>query len=256
MDRPPGIAQVNQRYPRRGVYLLPNLFTTASLFGGFYSIVASIHGHYRVAAIVIFIAMILDGLDGRVARMTGTQSAFGAEYDSLADVIAFGISPSLLVLLWGLQSFGKFGWLGAFVFTACGALRLARFNSQAHSSSKRYFQGLPIPTAATVLASLVWVAVGEGYPWLTQIAQYLALALVYFLGLLMVSNIRYRSFKDIDLHGRMPFALAIAVVLVLAAIAVHPPLVLFLLSLIYVLIGVLSTLWQLSQRRRQRRDPH
>ncbi|MEL5848920.1 MAG: CDP-diacylglycerol--serine O-phosphatidyltransferase [Candidatus Igneacidithiobacillus chanchocoensis] len=242
-----------QRYPRRGVYLLPNLFTTASLFAGFYSIVAGIHGHFRVAAVVIFIAMILDGLDGRVARMTGTQSAFGAEYDSLADVIAFGIAPSLLVFLWGLQNFGKFGWLGAFVFTACGALRLARFNSQAHNTSKRYFQGLPIPTAATVLASLVWFSQTEKFAWVGEIAPYLALGFVYLLGLLMVSNIRYRSFKDIDLHGRMPFALAISLVLIVAAVAVHPPLVLFSISVAYVLIGLLSTLWQLSQRRRRRR---
>jgi len=240
---------VNRKYPRRGVYLLPNLFTTGTLFAGFYAIVASIHGHYPLAAMVIFIAMILDGLDGRIARMTGTQSAFGAEYDSLADLVAFGLAPSILALFWGLQGFGKFGWLGAFVFTACGALRLARFNSQAQNLSKRYFQGLPIPTAATVLASLVWVAVSERIPALTQVAQGVALVLVYGLGLLMVSNIRYRSFKDIDLHGRMPFALAIALVLVVAAIAVHPPLILLLLSLGYVVYGVIYTLWRLSRGR-------
>ncbi|MBU2760817.1 CDP-diacylglycerol--serine O-phosphatidyltransferase [Acidithiobacillus sulfurivorans] len=245
---------MNPRYPRRGVYVLPNLFTTASLFAGFYSIVASIHGHYRTAAIVIFIAMILDGLDGRVARMTHTESAFGAEYDSLADVIAFGLAPAILVLLWGLQDFGKFGWLGAFVYTACGALRLARFNTQVHSASKRYFQGLPIPTAAAVLASLVWVAVGEGYPWLTQISEYVALGLVYVLGLLMVSNVRFRSFKDFDLHGRVPFALAIIVVLVVALIAVHPPLVLFFAGIIYVAVGLVLTLWQIRSRRMKRRS--
>ncbi|MBU2761997.1 CDP-diacylglycerol--serine O-phosphatidyltransferase [Acidithiobacillus caldus] len=240
-------------YPRRGVYLLPNLFTTASLFAAFYAIVASVHGHFRVAAIAIFIAMILDGLDGRVARMTGTQSAFGAEYDSLADVIAFGVAPALLVLLWGLQDYGKFGWLGAFVYTACGALRLARFNSQVHSASKRYFQGLPIPTAAAVLTSLVWVAVGERHPWLTRVAEVLALVLVYLLALLMVSNIRYRSFKDFDLHGRVPFALAIGFVLILALIAIHPPLVLFGAALLFTLSGPLLTLWQMRQHRLLRR---
>ena len=243
---------MNPRYPRRGVYVLPNLFTTASLFAGFYSIIASINGHYRVAAMVIFIAMMLDGLDGRVARMTHTESAFGAEYDSLADVIAFGIAPAILVFLWGLRDFGNFGWLGAFVYTACGALRLARFNTQIHSASKRYFQGLPIPTAAAVLASLVWVAVGEGYPWLTQISEYLALGLVYALGLLMVSNVRFRSFKDFDLHGRVPFALAILVVLAVALVAVHPPLVLFVAVISYVAIGLLQTLWQIRSRRIQR----
>ena len=244
---------MTQRYTRRGVYLLPNLFTTGSLFAGFYAIISAIHGNYRIASIVIFIAMLLDGLDGRIARMTGTQSAFGAEYDSLADVIAFGMAPAILTFLWGLQRFGKFGWLGAFIFTACGALRLARFNSQAHSESKRYFQGLPIPTAAVVLVSLVWVTTGEGYPWLNRIAQGLALVLVYLLGLLMVSNIRYRSFKDLDLHGRMPFALAIILVLVVAAISIHPPLMLLIAGIAYTLAGPLVTLWQLHQRRTKRR---
>ncbi|MHB0887559.1 CDP-diacylglycerol--serine O-phosphatidyltransferase [Acidithiobacillus sp.] len=244
---------MNPRYPRRGVYILPNLFTTASLFAGFFSVLQSIGGHYRLAAVVIFIAMILDGLDGRVARMTGTESAFGAEYDSLADVIAFGLAPALLVFLWGLRDFGNLGWLGAFVFTACGALRLARFNAQVQHQSKRYFQGLPIPTAAAVLAGLVWVAVGEGYPWLTQGAEYIALFLVYALGLMMVSNVRYRSFKDFDLHGRVPFALAIMVVLALALVALHPPLVLFATTLVYALLGPLLTIWQLQRRRQQRR---
>jgi len=244
---------VKAQYPRRGVYILPNLFTTASLFAGFFSMLQSIGGHYRLAALVIFIAMILDGLDGRVARMTGTESAFGAEYDSLADVIAFGLAPALLVFLWGLRDFGNLGWLGAFVFTACGALRLARFNAQVQNQSKRYFQGLPIPMAAAVLAGLVWVAVGEGYPWLTQVAEYIALFLVYVLGLMMVSNIRYRSFKDFDLHGRVPFALAIVVVLALALVALHPPLVLFATTLLYALLGPVLTVWQLQRRRQQRR---
>ncbi|MEK8088830.1 CDP-diacylglycerol--serine O-phosphatidyltransferase [Thermithiobacillus plumbiphilus] len=240
--------------PRRGVYVLPNLFTTASLFAGFYAIIKAIGGDFQLAASVIFIAMVLDGLDGRIARLTNTQSDFGAEYDSLADVIAFGLAPSVVLYLWGLSGYGKIGWLGAFVFTACGALRLARFNTQVHVASKSHFQGLPIPAAAATLAGLVWVAESpEVSGFIDDFAQPIALALVYLLGLFMVSNFRYKSFKDVDLRGRVPFVLAVIGVLIVALIAVHPPLVLFAASLTYALSGPVLTLLQMRQRKEQRR---
>ncbi|MEW5790460.1 MAG: CDP-diacylglycerol--serine O-phosphatidyltransferase [Pseudomonadota bacterium] len=239
---------------RRGVYVLPNLFTTASLFAGFYAVIKAIAGDYQLAASVIFIAMILDGLDGRIARLTNTQSDFGAEYDSLADVIAFGLAPSVVLYLWGLSGFGKLGWLGAFVFTACGALRLARFNTQVHVASKSHFQGLPIPAAAATLVGLVWVAESpEISGFLDTFAHPIALVLVYMLALFMVSNFRYKSFKDFDLRGRVPFVLAVLGVLALALIALHPPLVLFLASLGYALSGPILTLIQRQRRREQRR---
>lgn len=240
--------------PRRGVYVLPNLFTTASLFAGFYAIIKAISGDFQLAASVIFIAMVLDGLDGRIARLTNTQSDFGAEYDSLADVIAFGLAPSVVLYLWGLSGYGKIGWLGAFVFTACGALRLARFNTQVQVASKTHFQGLPIPAAAATLAGLVWVAESpEISGFLDDFAQPIALVLVYLLGLFMVSNFRYKSFKDVDLRGRVPFVLAVIGVLIVALIAIHPPLVLFGASLAYALSGPVLTLLQRRQRKEQRR---
>lgn len=240
--------------PRRGVYVLPNLFTTASLFVGFYAIIKAINGDFQLAASVLFIAMVLDGLDGRIARLTNTQSDFGAEYDSLADVIAFGLAPSVVLYLWGLSGYGKIGWLGAFVFTACGALRLARFNTQVHVASKSHFQGLPIPAAAATLAGLVWVAESpEISGFIDDFAQPIALALVYLLGLFMVSNFRYKSFKDVDLRGRVPFILAVLGVLAVALIAIHPPLVLFAASLAYSLSGPIVTLVQRRQRKESRR---
>lgn len=242
-----------EKAPRRGVYVLPNLFTTASLFAGFYAIVKGIAGNYQLAASVVFIAMILDGLDGRIARLTNTASNFGAEYDSLADIIAFGLAPAILVYLWGLSDFGKIGWLGAFVFTACGALRLARFNTQVQVASKSHFQGLPIPAAAATLVGLVWVAESSRVSgWLSNFADSIALVLVYVLALLMVSNFRYKSFKDFDLRGRVPFVLAVLGVILIAVIALHPPLVLFIAFLIYALSGPVLTLVRLRQRRRRR----
>lgn len=237
--------------PRRGVYILPNALTTAGLFAGFYAVIRAINGDFSAAAMAIFIAMVLDGLDGRIARLTNTQSDFGAQYDSLADVICFGLVPAVVLYLWGLVEYGKFGWLGAFVFTACGALRLARFNTQAHVVSKNYFQGLPIPAAAATLAGLVWVVESpEIHPFLDTFGHPIALALIYLLALCMVSNIRYKSFKDLDLRGRVPFVLAVIGVLMLVFIALHPPLVLFIFSLTYAISGPVITL---IQRHRQRR---
>ncbi|MBI1195535.1 MAG: CDP-diacylglycerol--serine O-phosphatidyltransferase [Gammaproteobacteria bacterium] len=235
---------------RRGIYLLPNLFTTAAVFSGFYAIVAGMGWRFEPAVQAIFIAMILDGLDGRVARMTGTQSEFGVQYDSLSDLIAFGLAPSLVMFVWSLSSLGKLGWLAAFIYTAAAALRLARFNTQVEVVDKRYFQGLPSPTAAAMLAGLVWV--GESYEIAGSDIAWLALPLTVIVGALMVSNIRYKSFKDLDLKGRVPFVSVLVVVVVFVLISLHPPNVLFGLALLYTLSGPVMTLLHLRKRREER----
>ncbi len=235
---------------RRGIYLLPNLFTTAALFSGFYAIVAGMGWRFEPAVQAIFIAMILDGLDGRVARMTGTQSEFGVQYDSLSDLIAFGLAPSLVVFVWSLSSLGKLGWLAAFIYTAAAALRLARFNTQVEVIDKRYFQGLPSPTAAALLAGLVWV--GVNYEIAGADIAWLVLPVTVMVGALMVSNIRYTSFKDLDLKGRVPFVTVLVVVLVFVLISLHPPNVLFGLALLYTLSGPVMTLFHLHKRREER----
>ncbi len=245
---------------RRGIYLLPNLFTTAALFAGFFAIIAAIKGQYETAAIAIFIAMVLDGLDGRVARMTNTQSEFGAEYDSLSDMVSFGVAPALVVYLWGLSTMGKLGWLAAFIYTAGAALRLARFNTQISSTDKRYFQGLPSPAAAAVVAGMVWVAVdygvsAEGVPLELSSVAALVTALA---GLLMVSNVRYHSFKELNLRDRIPFVAMILMVALIVLISVDPPQVLFGSFLLYAIWGPLFNLLELKKRRalRQERSLH
>ncbi len=225
---------------RRGIYLLPNLFTTACLFSGFYSIISAINGDFEAAAIAIFVAMILDGLDGRVARMTNTQSEFGAQYDSLADMVSFCLAPGLVVYLWALSDFGKLGWLVAFVYVVGGALRLARFNTQIGVvEDKRYFQGLASPAAAAVIAGLVWVSSDLG--WTVEVMAIPAFILTLGSGLLMVSNVRYRSFKDIDLKGKVPFFSLLIMVMIFVSIAVDPPLILFAIFLLYACSGVVGT---------------
>jgi CDP-diacylglycerol--serine O-phosphatidyltransferase len=235
----------------RGIYLLPNLFTTAALFAGFYAITAAINERYEPAAVAIFVAMILDGLDGRVARLTNTQSAFGGEYDSMADLISFGAAPALVLYIWSLAGLGKLGWVAAFVHAAGAALRLARFNTQIGTADKRYFQGLPSPSAAAILAGFIWTCVEYGLTG-TQ-AAYVGLGLSIATGLLMVSNFRYNSFKDIDLRGRMPFVKAILVMLAFAVIFTNPPLVLFLIFTGYAVSGPAMTLLMLRRRRTERR---
>ena len=237
---------------RRGIYLLPNLFTTAALFAGFYAIVAAINGRFEAAAIAIFVAMILDGLDGRVARMTNTQSDFGAEYDSLSDMVSFGLAPALVMYEWALSGMGKLGWLVAFVYTASAALRLARFNTQIGIADKNYFQGLASPSAAAIVAGMVWV--GDVYLPSDKIINLIALLLTLMAGLLMVSNVRYHSFKGIDLKGKVPFVTILLVMLVLVLISYEPPILLFGGFLIYALSGPVLTLWQLKQRRAERRQ--
>jgi CDP-diacylglycerol--serine O-phosphatidyltransferase len=246
---------MEQRIPsqnrRRGVYLLPNLFTTAALFAGFYAITAAINQRYEVAAVSIFIAMILDGLDGRVARLTNTQSAFGAEYDSMADMISFGAAPALAMYVWSLAGLGKFGWVAAFVHAAGAALRLARFNTQLATADKRYFQGLPSPSAAAILAGFIWFSETHDFP--AESVRYVAAGLALATGLLMVSNFRYYSFKDLDLRGRVPFLWAILVMLVFAFVFTNPPLMLFALFSGYAVSGPVLTLARLRRMRSERR---
>jgi CDP-diacylglycerol--serine O-phosphatidyltransferase len=236
---------------RRGIYLLPNLFTTAALFAGFYAITAAFNQRYELAAVAIFIAMILDGLDGRVARLTNTQSAFGAEYDSMADMISFGAAPALVTYIWSLAGLGKFGWVAAFVHAAGAALRLARFNTQIATADKRYFQGLPSPSAAAILAGFIWFC--EYHDITGESVRYVALGLAIATGLLMVSNFRYYSFKDIDLRGRVPFLWAILVMLVFALIFTNPPLMLFVIFSAYAVSGPAVTLLRLRRMRTERR---
>lgn len=237
----------------RGIYLLPNLFTTANLFAGFYCIISAINGNFHAAAATVFIAMILDSLDGRVARLTNTQSAFGAEYDSLSDMVAFGLAPAVLAYQWALSVLGNVGLTIAFIYVACAALRLARFNTQIGKVDKRWFIGLASPAAAGVVASsvwAVWVLTEQGIRGseLPVILIMLYAVLVALMGLLMVSNIRYYSFKDLDLKGRVPFVAILIVVLIISVVFIDPPRVLLLMLMTYALSGPV----QLLLKRRQR----
>ncbi|MDH5378229.1 MAG: CDP-diacylglycerol--serine O-phosphatidyltransferase [Gammaproteobacteria bacterium] len=243
--------QPEKRQRRRGIYLLPNLFTTGCLFFGFYAIVSAIKGHYDQAAIAVFIAMIMDGLDGRVARLTNTSTEFGVQYDSLADMVSFGVAPALVIYLWTLQGLGKLGWLGAFLCTAGAALRLARFNTQVNVVDKRFFQGLPSPAAAALVAGTVWV--GETYQLNSPGVSYFALVITIAAGLLMVSNFRYYSFKDVDLKGKVPFLATLLIVLLFVFISLDPPQVLFFIMLVYASSGPVVTFVMLNRHKAQRR---
>lgn len=242
----------NNQLPRtRGIYLLPNLLTTASLFAGFYAIAASFKGHFNTAAMAIFIAMLLDGLDGRVARLTNTQSAFGAEYDSLADMVNFGITPPLVAYTWALSVLGKLGFLAAFIYTAATALRLARFNTQLGTADKRFFQGLSCTASAGIMAGLIWV--GNLYQLNGHLVSLIAATITILCALLMVSKIRYHSFKEIDLHNRVPFTTVLIVVLVFAMFYLDPPRVLCFVFVAYGLSGPVLTLWNIRKKRLSRR---
>lgn len=224
----------------RGIYLLPNLLTTAGLFSGFYAVVSSMNGHFISATVAIFIAMIFDGLDGRVARMTNTQSEFGAEYDSMADMLSFGIAPGIVAYNWALSSFGKFGWLAAFVYVACAALRLARFNTQVGIADKRYFQGLASPAAAGVVASIIWV--GSEYQINGQDYGYIIGLITIVMGLLMVSNFRYNSFKDVDWKGKVNFVVVLLIVLAFVVVASSPENILLIIFGLYACSGPFTTI--------------
>lgn len=248
--------ETSQQKSRRGIYLLPNMITTAGMFSGFYAIVAAMDGRFEAAAVAIFIAMVLDGLDGRVARLTKTQSDFGVEYDSLSDMVCFGLAPALVVYEWSLKSmlsvgWAKLGWLAAFIYAASAALRLARFNSQVATAEKAYFRGLPSPSAAGVLAGLVWAATDFGLAG--ENVVYVAFVLTISMGLLMVSNIRYYSFKEFNFKNRVPFVAILIVVLIYAFASIDPPKVLFSGFLIYAISGIVYTLVGVRNRRRIRK---
>lgn len=243
---------MGQKENRSGIYLLPNLFTTASLFAAFYSIVASLKAQYEVAIIAIFIGMIADGLDGRIARLTNTQSAFGAEYDSLSDMVTFGVAPALLLYSWNLQHLGKIGWLVAFIYTAAVALRLARFNVRVDTVDKRYFQGLPCPPAAAIMSSWTW------FCYQNQLEHFVISLLTAIFTVvtaaLMVSNVHYSSFKEIDFKGKVPFLYLLLMIILFVAIAANPSVILFTGFVIYAISGPLKIVLILRRLHKQKKS--
>ena len=239
---------------RKGIYILPNLFTSGSLFAGFYSMVSTMNGDYRTAAIWVLVASIFDGLDGKVARLTGTSSKFGVEYDSLADVVAFGVTPGLLMYSWALRPFGRLGWLAAFLFVVCGALRLARFNVQVTTVESKRFVGLPIPAAASMVSATVLLFYHFGWP--SSYKKLAILILIYCLAFLMVSNIKYYSFKDPSFIKRQPFAVLVMAVLLLIVIAAEPVIMLFVIFICYTLSGPLGFIMSYPRRRRLEKALH
>jgi len=239
----------NPELRRRGIYLLPNALTTAALFSGFFAIVQAMNGKFEIAAVAIFVAMVFDGLDGRVARLTRTQSAFGAEYDSLSDMVSFGAAPALVIYVWALKDLGKLGWIAAFIYCAGAALRLARFNTNLEVTDKRWFQGLPSPAAAALIAGLVWVLLDN--EWTGYEARWYACVLTIFAGITMVSNIRYWSGKDINLRKSVPFMVVAAIALGFALVSSYPPGVLFALFLAYALSGYVMCATDWLKRRKR-----
>ena len=239
---------------RRGIYILPNLVTSASMFAGFYSLVATLNGNYAIAAVWIFISAVCDGLDGKIARMTGTSSKFGVEYDSLVDVIAFGVTPALMVYAWAMKPYGRIGWLAAALFATCGALRLARFNVQVNVVESKRFVGLPIPAAGCMVAATVLFA--QQYVFVQQfgrpdsVSRIGIIVLVYLLAFLMVSNVKYYSFKDPALIKRQPFGFFMLAVVLLIVIWAEPVLMTFLIMFCYVLSGPIAFLFTWPRRRR------
>ena len=239
---------LKNRVRRRGIYLLPNLFTTAALFAGFYAIVQAMNVNFDYAAIAIFVAMVLDGLDGRVARMTHTQSAFGAEYDSLSDMVCFGAAPALVMYEWVLRDLGKLGWIAAFVFVAGAALRLARFNTLLEVADKRWFTGLPSPSAAALVAGFVWVIDDLGYD--PEPLRWWAWFVTVFAGLTMVSNFKYWSFKAFNLKKSVPFVAVLFFVILVALLSWQPPIVLFGAFVVYAVSGYATAAWTALRKRR------
>lgn len=230
------------RKRRKGIYILPNLFTLAALFGGFYAIVMAMNGRFELAAIGVFCAMVLDSLDGRVARMTNTQSAFGEQMDSLSDMVSFGAAPALIAYEWALKGLSRWGWVAAFVYCACAALRLARFNVNTAVVDKRYFQGLPSPAAAALVTGFIWICTemkvaGPSVAWPMFV-------MALYAGLTMVSNVPFYSFKDIRMKKSVPFVVIVLIALGIAVITVHPPVVLFGVFVVYGLSGYGVYLWR------------
>lgn len=236
----------------RGIYLLPNLFTISSFFAGFFAIISSLSGNYDNAAIAIFIAMIMDSLDGRVARLTNTMTSFGAELDSLADMVSFAVAPAFLAYTWSLYTLGKFGWLSAFIYMVAVALRLARFNTQIGNVDKRYFQGIPCPAAAAVVTSFIWIC--YDFEFIGKLFAIILALIMISVGVLMVSNIRFRSFKDIELKDHVSFVVILMVVLVIVLLIFDPSKVLFVVFAGYAISGPAATVWFLQKKKRLRKN--
>ena len=230
------------RKRRKGIYILPNLFTLAALFGGFFAIVMAMDGRFDLAAVGIFCAMVLDSLDGRVARMTNTQSAFGEQMDSLADMVSFGAAPALVAYEWALKGLGRWGWVAAFIYCACAALRLARFNVNTGVVDKRYFQGLPSPAAAALVAGFIWVMNDLGFKGAEL--SWVMFGVAVYAGLTMVTNVPFYSFKDVRMKQTVPFAVIVAIALGIAVINIHPPIVLFALFVVYGVSGYVVYVWR------------
>jgi len=242
LDEPEVAASDVPRKRAKGVYILPNLFTLAALFGGFYAIVMAMNGRFDQAAIGVFCAMVLDSLDGRVARMTNTQSAFGEQMDSLSDMVSFGAAPALIAYVWGLTSLGRWGWIAAFVYCACAALRLARFNVNTAVVDKRFFQGLPSPAAAALVAGFIWLMTDAGIDGREM--RWWMFALTFYAGLTMVTNVPFYSFKDLSLKRSVPFVVIVLIVLIIAAINIDPPSVLFGIFVAYGFSGYALYAWR------------
>lgn len=226
----------------KGIYVLPNMITLAALFGGFYGVVMAMNGRFDLATIGIFVAMVLDSLDGRVARMTRTQSAFGEQMDSLSDMVSFGAAPALIAYEWALKDIGRWGWIAAFVYCACAALRLARFNVNTSVVDKRFFQGLPSPAAAALVAGFIWIATDFGYTGADWVWPMFVVML--YAGLTMVTNVPFYSFKDLSLKKSVPFAAIVLIALGIAVINIHPPTVLVALFVLYGLSGYAVYAWR------------
>ena len=241
-DTDPSSESALPRKRRKGLYILPNLFTLAALFGGFYSIVMAMNGRFDQAAIGVFCAMVLDSLDGRVARLTNTQSAFGEQMDSLSDMVSFGAAPALIGYVWALTSLGRWGWIGAFVYCACAALRLARFNVNTAVVDKRFFQGLPSPAAAALVAGFIWLMNDLGFKG--DEVRWFTFALMLYAGLTMVTNLPFYSFKDLGTKRSVPFAAIVLIALGIAAINIDPPTVIFGLFVLYGVSGYVFYAWR------------
>ncbi len=227
--------QEKERKPPKGIYMLPNLVTLAALFGGFYAIVMAMNGRFDLAALGVFCAMVLDGLDGRIARMTNTQSAFGEQMDSLADMVSFGAAPALIAYEWALRGLGRWGWIAAFVYCACAALRLARFNVNTAVVDKRFFQGLPSPAAAALVVGFLWLMIELEVSGPTVAWPMFVMCL--YAGLTMVSNVPFYSFKDLQMRRSVPFVVIVLIVLAIGVVNIHPPTVLFGTFMLYGLSG-------------------
>jgi CDP-diacylglycerol--serine O-phosphatidyltransferase len=247
------VSEGGKKVRRRGIYLLPNLLTTGAMFAGFYAVIAGMGGDFRSACVAILVAMFLDGLDGRVARMTNTQSAFGAEYDSLSDMLAFGVAPALICFSWSLSHLGKIGWTAAFIYVACAALRLARFNVQLGTADKKYFIGLASPSAAGLVVFMVWTF-HEYQLESNALVAGLAAVITVLAGILMVVNIRYYSFKDLD-RNRVPFVVILAVVLVIVIVSWDPPTVLWSMAIAYAVSGPAMAIYNRRKKRKVVDEP-